>query len=406
MSTGDGYARDLGSPVSHVAACLDRANGEALSVQEMAADYRHIEHGDLTRVRHHEGCASDAEATVWLIRKAVDELTRRGKGGTVQLQQTEDGKVRLAEGMTVDDLRWGRRKVYVQDDENNEADEKRALRAVYNDLTNDRAFHVTVAGARGGTQDRQYRLHPLARAIPQISEKEFLELGSDIKQNGVELPVVVFDGQVLDGRHRLAAASALKVPLRVNEVGGDEARAKARVLSLNVSRRHLTSAQRASIVRQLFLPEAKEKARRPGRPRNNSRRTAGVSESAQAAEIAVKESGALATVRAVEALTPLDDAPETQQRVDKGELKTVAEARRAALKETGRDETEKPPVAQPRSAWDRLGCALGDVKSACDTIQAGETGNHSDRDILDRVNEIRSHLDYIQRLIQTDPNVA
>ena len=109
MTGGGGYALDLGSPVSHVAASLDRAAPVALSVGEMAADYRHVNHSDLARIRMHEGCASDAEATQWLIRRAVGELTRRGKNGQVQIAE-DDGRFRLI--VPFSEVKWGRRPVY------------------------------------------------------------------------------------------------------------------------------------------------------------------------------------------------------------------------------------------------------------------------------------------------------
>ncbi|MQB01460.1 MAG: hypothetical protein GEU78_14405 [Actinobacteria bacterium] len=395
-----GYALDFTSVIRHVATELERSPGR--SSEALAASYQHPVRGDLSRVRQHHGHSSDGDAIQFLIERAVAALKK-------QVESDGNGGYRLTRDF--DDLRYERKKIHWLTDSDDE-DERRALRAMYNDLTENRTFYVSVEGARGATKERKFRLHPLARAIPQVSEKEFLDLAADIKLNGVELPIVVYNGQVLDGRHRLAIAAALGMPLQVTEVDGDEARAKARVLSLNVNRRHLTSAQRASIVRQLFLPEAKEKAKERqqlaggDKTGQSAQRSSARSapEPVKATEDAVKESGSLATVRSVESLAPLDDAPNTQRRVNAGELKTVSDARTEALKELGRDPEEKAPVAQPRSAYDRLGCARGDVKAACKAIEHDHKGQVTDDQIISRINEIRAHLDRAEKLITARNN--
>jgi hypothetical protein len=385
------FPLDLLSPVRHVATELDRVSPEALSISQMAATYQHPNTGDLARVKRQHRYTGNGEAQIWLIGQAVKELGEQiasdGNGGFLLVRE-------------FDRLRYKRQKLIRLVDIDAQ-DEKRALRAAYNDLREQRKFRVAIEGPQGGMSEKRFELHPLARAIPQMSEQEFLDTAADIKTNGVELPIIVYNGQVLDGRHRLAIASTLGLPVKVTEVDGDDARARARVMSLNVTRRMLTSAQRALIVRQLFLPEAKEKAkdRRSGKIQDQSvsAELRERNDHVKATEDAVKESGQLANVRSVEALAPIDNAPETQERIHRGEIKTVAEARREAEKEQGIEST-KPPVAQPRSAWDRLGCALGDVKSAADSIESGFTGNVSTEKIRERINEIREHLDRAEAL--------
>lgn len=405
MTKRDGYALNLHTPVRHVATELDRAAPAALSIAELAASYSHSNPGDLARIKLHEHRGSDDEAITYLIERATGALAYQGKTKRSRQQLVSNGDGwRLA--IPFEELRYEGERL-IRRVETDESDVQRALRAAYNGLRADRAVQVVVQGARGGLTEKRLELHPLARAIPQIPEEEFFELAGDIRRNGVELPITLWNGEILDGRHRAAVASALQVPIKISEVEGDEARARARVLSLNVSRRHLTSAQRAMIVRQLFLPEAKTQAKERHKANAGDRRSAsatlrGPIESAKAAEIAVKESGALATVRAVEALAPLDEAPKTQERVARGEIKTVARARVAALEEIGRHEEAKkpPPVVQPRSAWDRLGCALGDVRSACESLEKGVIGKVSPGDVLGRIMEIRGHLDRAEKLAQ------
>jgi hypothetical protein len=416
MSTGDGYALDIVTPVRHVATALDGAAPAALSVAELAATYTHPIPADLTRVKMHEGRTTDAEAVEFLIERALAVLKYRGKSARskIQVDSDENGGYRLA--VPFGELEYEGEKL-VRLVKADASDEERALRAVYNDMREDRSFYVDVAGARGGLQERQYRLHPLAKTIPQIPEGEFLDLAADIKQHGVKLPIVTFDGQVLDGRHRLAVAAAFKIPLRVDQFTGTEGQARDHVISLNVKRRHLTIAQRGLIVIELFLPEAEAKADerrraageeygRGAKPQVNSLAPVGakLSESTRALEEAAQASQGLATVRTLQRMAPVRDAPKTRERIRSGEIKSGQQARREALKETGRDRTEPehPPAVRTETAYRLLGRALEKVQSACDSIEAGHKGRGgevSDDQLVTRINEIRTHLDRAEQLL-------
>lgn len=404
MSAGDGYAADLVTPVRHVATELDRAAPAALPFGDLVASYRHPIPADLTRIKQHEGVKTEEEAVEFLIRQAVHAL-----GG--QVGASSDGSLRLTKPF--EQLRYERKKI-VRLVAQDASDDRRALMAVYADLREDRIFYVQV-----GTKERRYKLHPLARAIPQMSEKDFLKLAEDIKAHGgVKVPIVVYGGQVLDGRHRVALASALKVPVRVDEFKGTENEARDHVVSLNVMRRHLTMAQRGLIVRELYLPQAKAEAAKrqsQGAPTiqeqdQRTERSSALSSAileedqirAKATEIAAKEANGLATARTIETMEPVDHAPKTQERIRSGEIKTAAQARREALKETRRTEPEDLPALQPRSAFRQLGDALGKVKAACEALQRADKGGEgiTDEKIVGRINEIRMLLDEAEFLIK------
>jgi ParB-like chromosome segregation protein Spo0J len=404
------YALDFLSVVRHVVTQMDGAAPAALSIDDMAKTYRHTVPTDLTRVRLHHKIGNDSDAVRFLVERAVAALGS-------QIAGDGDGGYRLTRPF--DDLRYERRKLH-RFVETNEKDQERALRAAYNDLTEDRPFYVTVTGARGAGKERGLRLHPLARAIPQISEKEFTELAADIRTHGVKIPVVVFDDQVLDGRHRVAAAAALGVPVRVETFQGDDAAARDHVISLNVKRRHLTMAQRGLIVQELFLPEAEARARKraeEGRKRgaavtNQDQSALGqkrpqASESTKAIEDAAQASQGLVKVNVLRDMAPVRHAPKTQERIRSGEIKTVVQARKEALRETGLDkvESERLPAVRTETAYRLLGRALEKVQSACASIEAGHIGaaSVSGDQIVSRINEIRSHLDRAEVLTTSAP---
>ena len=93
---------------------------------------------------------------------------------------------------------------------------------------------------------RELTQHPLSATFPPMSEPDFAVLAADIASNGLRSAVVIHGGQVLDGWHRYRACSVAGVePLSVEFDGADPV---AFVLSMNLSRRHLTPSQRAAAV--------------------------------------------------------------------------------------------------------------------------------------------------------------
>ncbi len=117
--------------------------------------------------------------------------------------------------------------------------------------------------------------HPLANLFPVMTEEEIESLASDIKKNGLEDPIVLFEDKVLDGRNRLLAMELANLPLRqecfvhfrnVKDPKcswGDCADSPlAWIVSKNLHRRHLTTSQRAAVaveMEPLFADEAKKR---------------------------------------------------------------------------------------------------------------------------------------------------
>jgi hypothetical protein len=118
------------------------------------------------------------------------------------------------------------------------------------------------------------KLHPLAGLFPEMSAEEYAALKQSIREGGVREPLLLCDGKVMDGRHRLRACKELKVAaVPVRDWDGKGSAVEC-VLAANLHRRHLTSGQRAALAAHI-LPaleeEARERQRRhggtaPGRP--------------------------------------------------------------------------------------------------------------------------------------------
>lgn len=101
--------------------------------------------------------------------------------------------------------------------------------------------------------------HPLANIFPLIEGDRFDELVASVKANGLRNPIVLHDGQVLDGRNRYRACQVAGVDTRFEMFAGGDA--LAFVMDENLNRRHLNESQRAMVAARLAnLPQ--------GRPAN------------------------------------------------------------------------------------------------------------------------------------------
>lgn len=87
------------------------------------------------------------------------------------------------------------------------------------------------------------KFHPLANTFPLLEGDAFAELIDDIRANGLNDPVIIYEGQILDGRNRWRACQFLGIPHREKQYKGEDA--AAFVWSSNAVRRQLTPAQRA-----------------------------------------------------------------------------------------------------------------------------------------------------------------
>jgi hypothetical protein len=78
-----------------------------------------------------------------------------------------------------------------------------------------------------------------------------ISLVEDIRENGLREPIIVHEGKVLHGRHRLRACQELGVEPIVREWDGECGTPEAFVASKNLLRRHLTESQRGMIAAEL-----------------------------------------------------------------------------------------------------------------------------------------------------------
>jgi hypothetical protein len=94
-----------------------------------------------------------------------------------------------------------------------------------------------------------YRPHPAADAFPLMDGAAFQSLVADIKANGLQRPIELLGNDIIDGRNRLRACEMAGVTPRFRSVMTNDP--IGYVVSANIARRHLTTAQRAAVAAEL-----------------------------------------------------------------------------------------------------------------------------------------------------------
>jgi hypothetical protein len=94
--------------------------------------------------------------------------------------------------------------------------------------------------------------HPLSEMFPMLQGDEMRALANDIRGNGLMEAIITFEGKILDGRNRYHCCLTENVEPVVVEFEGDEDDARDFVISKNLHRRHLTTAQRTEIAKLIL----------------------------------------------------------------------------------------------------------------------------------------------------------
>jgi hypothetical protein len=105
--------------------------------------------------------------------------------------------------------------------------------------------------------------HEVTGLFPLLEGAEYEGLKADILTHGQHVPVVTFQGQIIDGRNRYRACRDLGIEPNFQKWDG-QGSLVAFVLGLNQHRRHLTESQRAMVAakaKPLFAEEARQRMR-------------------------------------------------------------------------------------------------------------------------------------------------
>lgn len=207
------YALDLLSPSRYVATALDRANGTALSERGLVANYRHGLSADLSRVkRNEEGIETDAQATAWVIRQAIDGLAKY-----LRIEPAGDDRmIGFAEGKDFHSLRYKGRKLHINWDENEQ------LGDAFNPMSGKFSDGIRKSNGRDNLSELRASMQEFGwlREYPAIKDERGAVLSGQrrlllAKELGIE-PVVI---TVKLGRGDRADAERFKLAIAGN-IGG------------------------------------------------------------------------------------------------------------------------------------------------------------------------------------------
>lgn len=96
---------------------------------------------------------------------------------------------------------------------------------------------------------RKIKYHPLADLFPRIPVDDFRAMVQSIAKFGQKQKIILFEGKILDGRHRYEACLEAGVKPQFEEYKGDDP--IGYVEAVNFHRRHMDSSQRAAVAYSL-----------------------------------------------------------------------------------------------------------------------------------------------------------
>jgi ParB-like chromosome segregation protein Spo0J len=243
----------------------------------------------------------------------------------------------------------------------------------------------------------QYPVHAAADLFPLMSGEELHVLGEDMLVNGQREAIVLYRGQILDGRNRYRACILKGIEPRFREER--PADVFAFVASANLHRRHLDASQRAMIAAELATlrdGERKTAASRDAATQTDAAKLLEVSRPSVQRARFVREHGVPELVDAVKsgdvrvkpaaefakAMPPLD-----QQRliVDHGSAAAAVNATVKAKADRGAKAMPKK-VRDPKPAVDRTEARAGLDAARATYVATVDAANLT---VPQRANEIR-----------------
>ncbi|WP_295391864.1 hypothetical protein [uncultured Thiodictyon sp.] len=196
--------------------------------------------------------------------------------------------------------------------------------------------------------DSPPEVHPVCLLLPSMGDADLKNLVQDIKTNGQRHRVLLFEGKILDGRHRARACNELGIVPQYEEWSGSDP--VAFVLSENLHRRHLDASQRAAVVAAAESystreaeAAAREKAGKKHETLTLAPRGARVNETGKAAAVAATTAGV--STRTMERARKIakQGTPDDVREVIEGKVTVTTKAREI-------DARKRPPVSQETPA--------------------------------------------------------
>ena len=229
-----------------------------------------------------------------------------------------------------------------------------------------------------------------------MAPDEYRALVDSIIDIGVQNPITLLDGMVIDGWHRYTAATESGLPCPSVELG--DVNPRDFVMAQNKARRHITQAQLAMATTSVY-------AWRPeGRPQKELDTQCPVSKStAELAEISGVHANTIKQAKAVQTRA----TPEVQEAVRRGEVglpkaaaiaKLPAAEQAAALHKPAPKPTSKPapppePDAPPEyTALDAASEQISDLQAELVIARMGDVSDDEKQQAANLIAELRAEI--------------
>lgn len=230
-----------------------------------------------------------------------------------------------------------------------------------------------------------YPIHPACALFPELPPDQLQALAKSIREQKQLAPIIMLDGQVLDGRSRLAACRIADVNPWIVDAADVPAFKKVNrdpfeyAVAMNLSRRHLSESERAMIAAKIAtLRNGQHKQAGPIGPAAAEKKS--IDDAAQLLNVSsrsvkrakkVQESGTPELVKAVDQRQVSVSAAADVATLPATEQKAVVEAgpehvRKAAQAVRQEKVTRKPKGLEhsPDQAWQKM-CALAESVERC-----------------------------------------
>lgn len=217
---------------------------------------------------------------------------------------------------------------------------------------------------------KEYKSHPLAELFPLMPASDIKELADDIKKRGLQNPITLCDGKILDGQHRYEACLIAKVKPRFEIYKGNDP--MGFVIAANLKRRHLTTSQKAMVAAAIEnMPHGRSEKKDANLhlTRTNA---------ADSLDISPRS---VATASKI-----LDESPALAAQVRDGKISVHAAAEKLADKkaerETRKDALGRTVPDEVVPDWDRAESVAARLRSCASEIKVTVERGLADKDIV------------------------
>jgi len=122
---------------------------------------------------------------------------------------------------------------------------------------------MTLVQAASDEAAQRYPYHPICLMFPDLPDEQMEDLVEDIRRQGLLMPIWLYQGQIVDGRHRYEACLVTGIEPRFSVwEGTDELELIGFVVGLNKVHRHMSQSQWAITYADKVLPAIEAAARK------------------------------------------------------------------------------------------------------------------------------------------------